>query len=511
MKKKIILFILSVSSFTSIAIAQYGSIKDSDNNSINQANNERIIEALDSLHDIIFSSRLWVYSPIDSAKLGNNYIDPMDVPDSIYYERIKQINAFSPIELIYNNKVKTYIQMYAGKRRYLTARMLGIAQFYFPLFEEYLDKYNLPIELKYLAIVESALNPKARSRAGAAGLWQFMPGTGKMYGLRYNSYIDERYDPLKSTVAACEHLSDLFEIYKDWSLVLAAYNSGAGNVNKAIRRAGGEMDFWKIMDFLPRETQGYVPAFIAVNYVMNFAHEHGIYADIPQLNYLSIDSVEIKQQITFAQISEFLKIPYDEVELLNPMYKKGIIPYDPQSKQKFYLFLQRNHIAQFIHNENAIYNYKSNQMLLRQEELSRLRQEAQHDSRNKSDAYVYTVESGDVLGEIADKYNCKVDDIMRWNNMYNTTIKPGQKLYVRKQIVKNNQKKNNSSGNTVVAAAPGDKKYIKYVYYTVQSGDTLWDIAKKYQGASVDEIKRLNNLSNNKLQPGQKLKIGITG
>lgn len=510
MRKNVILFALLVSCFTSVVLAQYTANYKSGGNASQSYYSEPVIDALDSLHDLIFNSRLWIYSSVDSSLLGNNYVDPLDVPDSIYYERIAQLNAFSPIELVYNSKVKTFIQMYAGKRRYLTARMLGISKFYFPLFEEYLDKYNLPIELKYLAIVESALNPKARSRAGAAGLWQFMPGTGKMYGLKYNSYVDERYDPMKATVAACEHLSDLFEIYKDWSLVLAAYNSGAGNVNKAIRRAGGEMDFWKIMDFLPRETQGYVPAFIAVNYVMNYNTEHGIYADIPQLNHFTIDSVEIKQQVTFAQISEYLKIPYDEVELLNPMYKKGIIPFDPQSKQRFFLFLQKNHIGQFVSNENAIYNYKSNQMLLRQEELTKLRQESLHDSRNKSDAYVYTVESGDVLGEIAEKYNCKVDDIMRWNNLYNTSIKPGQKLFVRKQVVKT-QQKNTSSGNVTVMAAPGDKKYTKYIYHTVQSGDTLWEIAKKYQGASVDEIKRLNNLSNNKLQPGQKLKIGITG
>jgi len=241
-------------------------------------------------------------------------------PDSVYRERIAVMNDQSPFEYVYNTEVRKFIELYAYRKRSLTARIIGLAQIYFPLFEEQLDKYNMPLELKYLAVIESALNPTANSRAGAKGLWQFMYGTGKVYGLKVTSYVDDRYDPYKATKAACEHLSDLYDIYGNWSLALAAYNSGAGNVNKAIRRSGGVKNFWAIHNYLPRETRSYVPAFIAASYVMAYATEHKIQPVDPGILYYEVDTVTVNKPLTFDQISEMLNIPLDEIAFLNPSF-----------------------------------------------------------------------------------------------------------------------------------------------------------------------------------------------
>ncbi len=243
----------------------------------------------------------------------SNYSDT-DIPyfsDSVYRERIAQMNDQSPFEYIYNGEVRKFIELYSARKRKLTARILGLAQIYFPLFEEQLDKFNMPLELKYLAVIESALNPTANSPAGAKGLWQFMYGTGRVYGLKVSSYVDDRYDPYKATIAACEHLTDLYDIYGNWSLALAAYNSGAGNVNKAIRRSGGMKNFWAIHNYLPRETRSYVPAFIAASYVMTYANEHKIYPVDPGILYYEVDTVTVRQLLTFDQISEMLNIPIE--------------------------------------------------------------------------------------------------------------------------------------------------------------------------------------------------------
>jgi membrane-bound lytic murein transglycosylase D len=242
------------------------------------------------------------------------------------------------------------------RKRGLTERVMGLAQIYFPMFEEHLDRFNMPLELKYLAIVESALNPVAKSRVGATGLWQFMYGTGKAYNLKVTSLVDDRRDPLKSTIAACEHMNDLYRMYGDWLLVLAAYNSGAGNVNKAIRRSGGKMDFWQIRPFLPLETRGYVPAFIAVNYVMSYAAEHNLRPVQPLFHHFEIDTVIVKDVLTFSQISNMLNIPVEEIEFLNPAYKSRIIP--ATRDNTYVLRLQKKNIAGYVINEAQLYAYR---------------------------------------------------------------------------------------------------------------------------------------------------------
>ncbi len=476
-------------------------------------------------------------SKLNKYKFAAGYVPVY--PDSIYAQRIAKLNAKSPFGLIYNSDVKAFIDLYAVKKPKLTARTLGLAELYFPLFEEMLDKYKMPLELKYLAVVESALNPVAKSPAGAAGLWQFMYTTGKMYDLKVDSYVDERLDPYQATVAACEHMRDLYKIYKDWALVLAAYNSGPGNVNKAIRKSGGETDFWKIKQFLPKETQGYVPAFIAVVYVMNYATEHNIYPVAPSIFSEDIDTIMVKQKLTFEKISEFLNIPLDMVTYLNPCYKEGVIP--AFLTDKYPLRLPKKYMGPFMVNEDSIYNFKTKAEVQKEQLLAmKLKEQAKKDSAKKTNTVVYktdtsiakinsnssdktrtvyTVKSGDGLGIIASKYNCTIANIQTWNNLKSASIYPGQKLYVQAPVIVKDDstfadksvKKDSVVVNKTVNKSTDNKiatQQTNVKYYVVQKGDTLWGIANQYKGVSVEEIKKLNNLTTTStLYVGQKLKI----
>lgn len=310
-------------------------------------------------------SNLWVCDSIytlsnindeDIKSWEQSYNFPEDsIPyylDSTYMERIEKMNIQSPFSFQYNADVRQMILFYANRRPKLIGRALAAQQLYFPLFEEMLDKYQLPLELKYLAIVESALNPRAKSRAGALGLWQFMASTGSLYGLHYNSKIDDRMDAYKSTEAACQHFSDLYNIYHDWNLVLAAYNAGSGNVNKAIRRCGTYTDYWEIRNYLPRETQNYVPAFVAVNYLMNYSDAHNIKQEESRGSYFEYDTVYVSQKMTFKQIAEWLGMEEQDIAALNPQYKKGYIP--AMMGRNYVLTLPKNKIGEFILNKNII-------------------------------------------------------------------------------------------------------------------------------------------------------------
>jgi len=517
------------------------------------------IAQLDSLVNIRFFSDAFFVT--DTAQLNVYRYDADFVPqftDSVYEARIAYLNGQTPFELTFNTTVKNYINIYAVKKRGLTSRMLGLSEIYFPMFEETLDEYGLPLELKYLAVVESALNPIAGSRAGAKGLWQFMYRTGKVYDLQVTSYVDDRYDPYKSTIAACQHLKDLHDIYNDWSLALAAYNSGAGNVNKAIRRAGGVRSYWAIWPFLPRETRGYVPAFIAVNYVMNFAAEHNLYPVDPGILYNGIDTVHVNDVLSFDQISEFLNLPMEDVKFLNPSFKMGVIP--ANENDTYVLRLPRTSMSEFVSNEKEIYNFKTKNGIEREKLLAQIEQAKKRD--------IHIVRSGQTLGHIARDYHTSVSNLKAWNNLRGSTIYPGQKLIVyadpnRKSsktastsnikrsgdqsyhVVKSGEnlgliaKKyrctttdlkqwNNLSSSTIypkqklivykpeenatasVETIQTKNGNVKYLYHTVKKGDTLWDIAKLYDGVTVNQIKQLNNITNTRrLKPGQKLKVAV--
>lgn len=500
------------------------------------------VDKLDSL----VRTKIWGKDQLntDTAQL-NVYDFPGDLvpqyPDSVIKARLNELDKYTPINLAYNDVVKRYIELYANKRRDLTSRLLGLAHFYFPLFESKLDKYNLPLELKYLAIVESALIPTAGSHAGAKGLWQFMYTTGKVYGLEVNSFVDDRFDPLRSTEAACLHLSDLYDIYGDWSLAMAAYNSGAGNVNRAIRYAGGVKSYWAVWPYLPRETRGYVPAFIAVNYVMNYAAEHNLYPVDPGYLYHEVDTVRITDALSFEQVSEKFNVDMETLEFLNPRYKKGIIP--ASDGKEHYMRLPYNVATAFLQNSEEVYAYKTKSGIKKEKLLKEIEK-----ARSRR---VHIVRYGENLGLIARKYRTSVSKLKAWNNLGSSRIYSGQKLIVfpgynnssntvskssgdyhtvsrgetlgliaRKYGVRVSDLKrwNNFTGNLIrinqqirvkppetasqTTSAPGGE------YHTVQPGDTLWEIANKYDGVTIEQIKRLNNMNNtDRLNVGQKIKI----
>ncbi len=382
-----------------------------------------IAATLDSLALVKYFERGLIKAggPMAAAKF---HFSPDSIPrydDATYEARLSKIDAESPFDLEYNSAVKSYIEMYAMRKRELLGRVIGMSQLYFPMIEQQLDKYGIPLEMKYLAIIESALNSRIRSRAGAAGLWQFMYTTGRMYDLKVTSYVDERCDPYKATVAACQYLKFLYEMFGDWQLVLAAYNSGPGSVNKAIRRSGGKKTYWEIRPYLPIETQGYVPAFIAVNYVMRYAAEHNLYSNIPKKTFYEVDTVKIKQQISFEQISTVLNIPVEDIEFLNPCYKKGIIPYSPD--QPYTLCLPEAKVGSFVTNEQAIYNYLKKEKPTSQDVMAM--QEVKQ---------IYTVRKGDHLNTIANRFKCTIYDVKVWNNLKTNYVKPGQQLvlYINK-------------------------------------------------------------------------------
>ena len=346
--------------------------------------------------------------------------------DSIYCERLKVLPL--EMELSYNSQIRIFIERYAVHGRTQMANLLGLAEYYFPIFEYYLNKYNLPLELKYLPVIESGLKPNIKSHVGAAGLWQFMVSTGRMYGLEINSLVDERCDPVKSSEAACRFMRDLFDIYKDWNLVIAAYNCGPGNVNKAIRRAGGKRDYWAIYPHLPRETRNYVPIFIGATYAMNYPTEHNI---SPRKVALPIftDTIFTDKRIHFQQIAEILEMPLAEVRMLNPQYRKDIIP---GLNKKYSICLPLDKASEFIAKETEIVAYQADTLIYSQFEKINAAQKNMDDIWGTGDVIYYKVKSGDTLGHIAMRYNVGVSKLKLWNKISGTNIRIGQRIKIYK-------------------------------------------------------------------------------
>lgn len=437
-------------------------------------------------------------------------------PDSVYLKKITDMNSI--VDLSYNKRVQAFIDLYANKRRDQVEYMLGLSEYYFPIFEEILDANGMPIELKYLSIIESALNPRATSKARAVGLWQFMYSTGKMYGLKINSFVDERCDPIKSSYAAAAYLKDLNDMFDDWILALAAYNCGPGNVRKAIRRSGGKRSYWDIYNYLPRETRGYVPAFIAAQYVMEHHEDHNLYPKEITLPY-PIDTIMVTQKMHLKQVAEVLGIPFAQLSDMNPHYRVGIIPNSTKGNT---LYLPAKYSTKFIELEDSIVKYKDSVYLNTDhivEQPPSYKGYVPSPPIGKSKV-TYTIKSGDNLGYISTWFNVRISDLRYWNGISGNTIRSGQKLavYVSPSKKSHYQKfdsmtfaqKQAAVGKTASAETKTTTSTFtgEYTSYTVKSGDTLWAISKKFAGVTEQDIMKANGISNARsLSPGMKLKI----
>lgn len=418
---------------------------------------------------------------MDSVRFQSN------VSDEVYIERIRQMNSF--ITLPYNDIVKNYIILYSEKMSTKMSEILGLSKYYMPIFEEILNRYDMPEELKAMAVIESALNPRAVSRAGAKGMWQFMYATAKMYDLHIDSFVDERLDPVKSAEAAAQYLKDSYEIFGDWNLAIASYNCGAGNVNRAIRRSGGKRAFWDIYPYLPRETRGYVPAFVGALYAMNYYKEHGIKPAAIEMP-AHVDTFKINKMLHLRQVSDLTGAPLDELKNLNPQYSHEIIP---GNDREYILRLPYNYSNAFIDHEDSLYRHKADEYF-NPVTLKKIKDGAD------GERVVYTVKSGDYLGRIASRHRCTVAQIKRWNNLSSNNIRVGQRLVIyRGGNAPASASSSSSSSSTAKAAAPANA-----TTYTVKSGDVLGKIAERH-GCTVAQIKSWNGLTSNNIKVGQKL------
>ena len=505
---------------------------------------------------------------LSDATLSNEMffdIENMNIDEKVAYnldtevlkKRLRKLDVQSPFVIEYNPALENVIKSFLKNRTKSFERQMALAEYYFPLFEEKLSTYNLPLEIKYLAIVESALQPKAKSKVGAGGLWQFMPATGKQYKLNISTYVDERHDPIKSTEAACHYMMNMYAIFGDWSLVLASYNCGPGNVSKAIRRSGGKTDYWEIRKYLPRETANYLPAFLATMYIYEFKKEHGLVPKKAEMTYFETDTVMVKQAMTFKQLSDLLDISEAQLEYLNPIYKSKYIP--SIDDEYFYLRLPKNKIGIFVSNEEKIYGYLA---YLEQEKARNLQlalQAKKRDSIAKQDSLAvaaslvvannepvemeevlkkrtkevvsknfHKVKKGETLAEIAKKNQVSITDLKTWNKIKGSTINAGQSLVIQttkkvtvNEVVKKPKPKTEiiepevENAVAVNTEKPTENKYssakskieIKEDYYIVQKGDSIFSITKKFPNLTTDDLKKKNDLKTDNIQPGMKLKI----
>ena len=379
--------------------------------------------------------------------------------------------------------------------------MLGMCRYYMPIFEEIFNRYDMPEELKAMTIIESAMNPLAVSRVGAKGMWQFMYSTAKHYGLHIDSFVDERLDPVKSAEAAAQYLQDAYEIFGDWNLAIASYNCGAGNVNKAIRRSGGKRDFWSIWPFLPRETRGYVPAFVGALYTMTYYKEHGIKPQDVGMP-VAVDTFCINKQLHLKQISELTGAPLDELKNLNPQYRHEIIP---GNEREYILRLPYNYTNSFIEFEDTLYKHKAD-VYFNHVTLKKIK------DGGDGEMIIYKVKSGDYLGRIAGKYRCSVAQIKKWNGLKSNNIRVGQTLRIYRGGVVSSSSSSSSSASTssTAASSPAPAQNGEKITYTVKSGDVLGRIAEKH-GVGLSELKKWNGLTTNDIKVGQKLVIYAKG
>lgn len=505
--------------------------------------------------DELTNQDLFKEMEFDIAHINPDEKVDYDLSTDLLKARLKEMDAKSPFNIEYNQGLENIIKSFLKNRKRSYERLMAISEYYFPMFEAALAKYDVPLEIKYLAVVESALNPHAKSRVGATGLWQFMFATGKQYNLDVSSYIDERSDPLKATEAACQYLSNMFKIFGDWDLVLASYNAGPGNVSKAIRRSGGQQNYWNIRKNLPKETQGYVPAFLATMYIYEYHKEHGIEPKRAAISYFATDTVMVKREMSFKQISDLLDIPESQIKLLNPGYKLDVIPFVKGKNN--YLRLPVPKIAVFTSNEDKIYAYA--QIEEDKREKPYFSRKATSPTGNTTETAIastearspyvdyseepeiikgskivtktkyHTVRKGDNIGEISRKYGVTVSEIKKWNRLKNNNVMLGARLKIQTNervattVVKKTPKptaKTKDTTETAIAAVEKQEAKTKEVagddtenkedekseFYVVQKGDNLNSIARKY-GVTIAEIKEWNNLEDTNVLSGSKLKL----
>lgn len=465
---------------------------------------------LDSLLNLWYIQQATIDSNSMIADVENDSIGIVpEFPDSVYIQRLAAIN--SVIDLPFNSIVRSFINVYTQRQRNRVEIMLGLTEYYFPIFEEVLDYYGLPQEFRMLPVIESALNPRAVSRVGATGIWQFMYGTGRMYNLTINSFIDQRRDPVASSHAAARFIRDLYEMYGDWTLVIAAYNCGPGNVNKAIRRAGGKRNYWDIYYFLPRETRGYVPAFIAATYAFTYHREHNLWPVAMTLPPTS-DSIMISGMLHLQQVSEVLNIPIATLRDLNPQYKLDIIP---ATQTQHSLVLPLWAVGPFIDRQEEIFAHRDSHFFNPNNVVypSRFTASYNHSVPPGSTRVVYRVKEGDVLGSIAQRHDVTVSQLRSWNNIRRNLIRVGQNLviYPPTRTAERLGYTQRSQEQTQSQAQAPEGGTSDFIYHRVRQGDTLWDIARQYPGVTLNDIKQLNNLTNDRLKPGQNLKIRPRG
>ena len=453
---------------------------------------------IDSLLNIYYIQKQIDVNDFDVTTLEMDSLTS-NIPDQVYIDRLKKMNSIIPVQ--FNKVVKNAIIRYTERMPLATSRIIGLSTYYMPLFEEIFDEYGLPQELKAMAVIESALNPLAVSRARAKGMWQFMYSTGKIYGLEMTSYVDERFDPLTSCRAAARLLKDNYMIFGDWSLAIASYNCGAGNVNKAIRRSGGKTDFWEIYDYLPRETRGYIPAFIAALYTLNYYPEHGI---VPAQISLPahVDTFHVDRNLHFQQISDNIGIPMETLRDLNPQYLHDIIP---GTEHTYILNLPHQYTLAYVDLQDSIYHYKDS-VFFNPVAVKKIKETGGSGEQR----VIHKVKSGETLSSIAKKHHTTVANIKRWNGLKGDNLKVGQRLYIYGAAGKPSGSSSGTAKSTTTQKSSGSNASAGSSsgasYYTVKSGDTLGGIAKK-TGVSLNTIYKLNGLNaKSVIKPGMKIR-----
>lgn len=469
--------------------------------------------------DVVESSIFEHYKEVWGQERAYHIIDSLgyeqdfkpEFSDSVYIARLKELGSKTIIDVEVNSVVLSTIKYFVSKRRTFTAVCLGRSKMFFPMYETYLSHYGIPMELKYLSVIESGLRPTVKSRVGATGLWQFMYATGRSYGLESDSYIDERMNPELATEAACKYLKYLYGLYGDWSLALAAYNAGPGNVNKAIQRSGGKMTYWEIRPFLPEETQMYVPNFIAMLYMMTYYAEHNIVPQEVKMHFYEADTVCLKGAVRISHIDSVLGISSEDFLYLNPVYKTDIIP---ATEERQCIKLPVDKIGLFLQHEDSLYALDS----LLDATGSRF--------VTLEKKKTHTVAQGETIVSIAEKYNVTMTQVKTWNEMKTSTVYPGQKLIIMVQEKKfisgtgttttgstsstSSSTNSTSSGSTTTTSSNSSTTTTdgNYKYYALKSGESLWTVSQKF-GIPFDELQNLNKgVDPKKLQPGQKIIIG---